>query len=85
MEAVVWSVLGMGIGICLGIIMGERQHRKAVIQELRDERHVLTEALKQIQQAHNGLAEGNMINDRRLNDVEARVAQLNDGIKRGMR
>jgi hypothetical protein len=75
-------ILGSGVGICLGIILGEREHRKATLQEMNDERLVLREALKQISDTHNNLVGTQRMQGEALEDLGQRVSFLVQGVKK---
>ncbi len=68
--------LAWAIGHTGGVIAGERQHRKAVIEELNQERQLFILELKNLQTTHNALTQTQAAIDVRLSDLETKMNQL---------
>jgi hypothetical protein len=81
-NVVVIGGFGAGIGTALGIIVGERQSRREIRDQMTDERHVLKDALQQISQTHNALTLTQKDIDMRLGDVELKVGMMFQGTKK---
>jgi len=73
--------LALGIGFCIGIIIGERHSRKWNLEELRLERNVLKDALGRISEMHNGLVTTQKIQGENLDDLMQKVSFLVQGVK----
>lgn len=75
-------ILAIAIGHVGGVIAGERQHRKAVVQEVRDERAALMDSMEKLQKLHNSVVSVQQSIDVRLSDAETRLNVVWQGIKR---
>lgn len=73
--------LALGIGVCIGVIYAERYNRKANLEELREERHVLKDSLSRISEMHNGLVTTQKIQGENLDDLMQKVSFLVQGVK----
>lgn len=73
--------LAIGIGVCIGIVLGERYQRRAVLDEMKDERFVLKEALKQIAETHNSLTTTQKLQGELMDDLNQKVTFMVQGIK----
>ena len=74
-------IIGIAVGVCIGIILGERHNRKANIEEVRDERFVLKEALGKIQETHNMLVRTQSEQAEMIHDLNQKVSFLVQGVK----
>ena len=79
---IIGTICCLMASICLGIIIGERQSRIEIRDQMNDERHVLKDALKQMSETHNALVTTQAGIDIRLGDVEQRVNIMLQGVKK---
>jgi len=74
-------LIAIAVGICIGIVLGERYQRRAVLEEMRDERHVLKDLLRQISETHNSLVATQKMQDETMHDLRQKVEFMVQGVK----
>lgn len=80
--ALIAVILGTAVGVCIGLVLGERYNRRAVVEEMRDERHALKDALRQASETHNALVTTQKFQGELMDDLNQKVTFMVQGIKK---
>lgn len=82
MESVIMVFCNIAVGICIGLVLGERHSRRAVQDEMRIERDLIKDAMKGIAESHNQLSVVQKTQQDALYDLEQKISFLVQGAKR---
>lgn len=73
--------MGIGTGICIGLIIGERHSRRTGREEMICERQQLQDAMKKISETHNQIAVTQKMQGELMEDLNQKVTFMVQGVK----